>query len=32
MKLDYRDYYDEETKEFVYKLFEDDIKLFNYEF
>ena len=31
-KLDYRDYYDEETKEFVYKLFEDDIKLFNYEF
>ena len=31
-KLDYRDYYDEETKEFVYKLFENDIKLFNYEF
>ena len=31
-KLDYRDYYDEETKEIVYKLFEDDIKLFNYEF
>ena len=31
-QLDYRDYYDDETREFVYKLFEDDIKLFNYQF
>lgn len=31
-KINYRDYYDDKSKDIVYKIYKEDIKLFGYEF